>query len=338
LPDRWQSLSVSQLQERAESSVRSSWRSLEPATLLRAMAMIVIVARHTHSFVYSKNYGAGFLMFALGGYALARFQLPEIIRKGSARSALGTALLVAIPTILVVGPSQLMTRTFEPLQYFLASNFLDPTDPRWVNGVSFYFAEIYIQLFLVAALLFSFSQVRALFRDHPMASALGLFAAAVGVDHVAGIVWDTDYLYGRVPQSYGWVFAIGILVGVARTLPQRLLAMAVVAISGFILWGLEWSGYFVVGGLALVLFVPMVRVPALVKSVIGEIAAASMFIYLSHGQLTSVVTRLFGERKPWISLVVAVMGGIAFAYLYGYAQRLLGQTKAGRRFFNWLAG
>jgi acyl-CoA synthetase (AMP-forming)/AMP-acid ligase II len=337
LPDQWQSLSVSQLQERAESSVRSSWRSLEPSMLLRAMAMVFIVARHAGTFVYSRNYGAGIMLFALGGYALSRFQLPEIIRKGSARSALGTALLIAIPTVLVVGPSQVMTHTFEPLQYLMISNFVFPLDPRRINVVSFYFAEIYFQLFLLAALVFSFSRVRSLFRDHPMASALGLFAVAEGLKLVIDALWDTHYLFQRVPQNYAWCFCLGILVGVTRTVPQRLLALSLVAVSCYIYWGFETSSYFLTAGLGLVLFVPSVRVPAPVKAVIGGIAAASMFIYLGHFQVIRLVTKSFGRQEPWVALFVAVVAGIVFAYLYGYAQRLLGQTRIGRRLFGWLA-
>lgn len=71
---------------------------------------------------------------------------------------------------------------------------------------------------------------------------------------------------------------------------------------------------------------------------IGEIAAASIFIYLIHFQVRGVVNKLFGEPRPWISLVGAVLMGIAFAYLYGYAQRRLARTAVGRRIFGFLAG
>jgi hypothetical protein len=114
--------------------------------------------------------------------------------------------------------------------------------------------------------------------------------------------------------------------------------MLLAAISGYILFGFETSDYLLAGGLALVLFIPAVRVPAPVKSVIGEVAAASIFIYLIHFQVRNVVTKSFGEQEPWVSLLGAVAAGIAFAYAYGYAQRRLSQTQVGRRFFGMLAG
>jgi acyl-CoA synthetase (AMP-forming)/AMP-acid ligase II len=338
LPEQWQSLSVSQLQNSVKSASRSGWRTLEPATLMRAIGMIFIAARHTGAFTYSRNYGAGVLLFALGGYALSRFQLPEVLRKGSVRSVIATALLVAIPTIFVAAPTQVMTHTFDPLQFLLISNFFDPQDPRWIKGVSFYFAEIYFQLFLLAALVFSFSRVRALFREHPLASALGLLAAAAALKFLVAMVWNTDYLFNRVPQYYAWTFCLGILVGIVRTLPQRLLALAIVATGTFISWGFDTSTLLVTGGLALVLFVPSMRVPTAVKSVVGEIAAASIFIYLVHFQVRDIVRALSHGNRPWLALFASVAVGICCAYVYGYLQRLAGQTALGRRFFAFLAG
>jgi hypothetical protein len=339
LPDKWESLSVSQLQGRAKRLRRSGWCSLEASTLMRAIAITFIVARHTAAFIYSRNYAAGVLLFALGGYSLARFQLPEIIRKGSVRSAVATALLIAIPTILVTIQGQLATHTFEPLQYLLISNFLDPSDPYRARGVTFYFSEIYFQLLLLAAVFFSFAKVRQLFRDHPIASALCLFAAAVAAKFLFARFWNTDYLFNRVPQTYAWSFCLGLLVGLARTPQHRLLAMLLVAISCDISWGLASSStYLMAGGIALVLFIPAVRVPELVKSVVGGIAAASMFIYLSHWEVITLVNKVFGEREPWLALVAALVTGVAFAYVYGHAQRLLGQTRIGRRFFESLSG
>jgi hypothetical protein len=81
-----------------------------------------------------------------------------------------------------------------------------------------------------------------------------------------------------------------------------------------------------------------VPVPALVKSLIGEIAAASMFIYLTHFQVHDIVTKVLGQEMPWVSVVAVTMAGILFAYSYNYAQRLVSRTRIGARFFGWLAG
>jgi acyl carrier protein/peptidoglycan/LPS O-acetylase OafA/YrhL len=342
-PAQWEALSVERLQQlvdgrRAAGSVASTWRLLDSSTLMRAIAIFFIVGRHTESFSYSRNFGAGVLLFALGGYTLARFQLPEVLRKGSVRVILGTAVMVAIPTLLVTVPTQVMTHTFEPMQYLLLSNFLDPTAPSRASGVPFYFAEIYFQLFVLAALLFSFGGVRRLFTRHPFPAAVGLFFALLGGKYLIGLAWDTDYLFQRVPQYYGWTFALGMVVALARTPVEKAVGLGLIALSVLPRWGLEWSSLLMGGGLALVLFVPALRVPAWVKSVVGEVAAASIFIYLIHFQMISVVRRVLGPGMHWVTLAVTLVVGIIVAYGYGWLQRKVARTPPGRRFFGWLSG
>mgnify|MGYP003424233666 CR=1 FL=1 len=83
-------------------------------------------------------------------------------------------LTVSLFTLLLTVPTQMMTHTFEPLQYLLLSNFVDPAAPSRASGVPFYFAEIYAQLFVIAALLFSSVRVRGYFSRQPFASAVAL--------------------------------------------------------------------------------------------------------------------------------------------------------------------
>lgn len=342
-PAKWETLPVAELQrrvdqQRTEGKARAFWRLLEPGTLLRAIAIFVIIGRHSGSFVYSRHYAAGFLLFALGGYALGRFQLPEVLRKGSIRSILGTVVVVAIPTLLLTIPTQIMIRTFEPLQYVLLSNFLDPTIPSRASGVHFYFAEIYVQLFLLSALLLSSARIRAVFDRQPFLGAVALVFVAEVLRIAIGHYWDTNYLFQRVPQYFAGAFALGMVVALARTQREKLFTLALLAMYSFPRWGLEWSTLLFGGGLLLTLYVPTLKVPFFVKSVVAEVASASIFIYLIHYQMNNVVRKIVGPDHPWVALVSAISVGIALAYAYGYLQRLAAQTPPGRRFFAWLAG
>jgi acyl-coenzyme A synthetase/AMP-(fatty) acid ligase len=341
-PAQWETQPVAELQRRVDQQhllgpARKFWRLLEPSTLMRAIAIFVIVGRHSASFVYSRHYAAGFLLFALGGYALGRFQLPEVLRKASVRSILGTMVVVAIPTLLLVVPSQAMTRSFEPLSFVLLSNFSDPSTPSFARGAHFYFAEIYVQLFLLSALLFSSSRVRWLFNRQPFASAVVLLIFAEGLRLVLGHFWDTNYLYQRVPQYFAGAFALGMVVALARTQREKLLTIALLALYSFPRWGLEWSTLLFGGGLLLTLYVSAFRVPGFVKSVVAEVAAASIFIYLIHFEVNNVVRKFVGPDHNWLSLLVALSGGVAVAYAYGYLERLAARTPPGQRFFAWLS-
>ena len=58
------------------------------------------------------------------------------------------------------------------------------------------------------------------------------------------------------------------------------------------------------------LFVRAFVVPAPVKVLVAEIAGASMFIYLTHYQMISLVKKVTGEHMPWVSLILSIIGGV----------------------------
>lgn len=324
LPEGWEKMTVEALDKVARAGNKSVWRSLEAATFTRAFFMMCIVALHTDAFVYSSNWGAAYFLVMLAGYSVARFQLPEIIRSGSVRTLWGTIRFVAVPTILMDALIEIVTRKFELPSLLLVSNYMDPSK---ITGYTFYFIEFYVQLLVLAALLFSVAKVREAFRLRPMLSALALFAAVVVIDRAIESVWNGDYNFHRTPWHYGWCFALGIVMATAQDLKSRALAMALALACVLTVWQLTSAAYYVAAGCALVLFVRSISVPAPAKVVIAEIAGASMFIYLSHYQVITIVQKVFGEPRPWIALIASVLVGIIGARLYIWAERMILQRR-----------
>ena len=318
LPDAWEKLTVSQLQEVAKVDDKSTWRRIESATLTRAFFMICIVALHTEAFIYSPNWGAAYFLVTLAGYSVARFQLPEIIRSGSVRTLWGTIRFVAVPTILMYVLMEILTKKFLLTSLLLVDNYLDP---HKITGYTFYFIEFYVQLLVLAAILFSFSKVREAFRLRPMLSALVLFAVVVVIDRTVEHFWNGDYNYHRTPWHYGWCFTLGIVIATAQDLKSRILVMALALVSAYAVWQLTPAAFYVAGGCAMILFVRSIPVPAPVKVVIAEIAGASMFMYLCHYQIISIVTNIFGEPRPWISLFLSIAVAVVCAHLYVWVER-----------------
>ena len=323
LPSGWEALTVTQLQAlsaaQAETHAASkgwAWRRLESATLTRAFFMICIVALHLDTFVYSSNWGAAYFLFMLCGYSVMRFQWPEISRTGNVGTIFGTVLRVAIPTLLVTVTMQLWARTFELKPLLLISNWFDA---REYQVAFYYFAEIYMQLLLVIAALLSIPLLRATLRKWPMATCTGLIVLAMVVSWMVEQVWDTTYLYHRTPMWYLWTVGAGMLMASARDLKGRVAAMVIVTVAVLMHHGFTSASAYIVGASALLLFWPEISVPAPVKTVVGEIAASSMFMYLSHGQTKSLVTRLFHGPMPWLSLFAAIGVGIVFARTYNWA-------------------
>ncbi|WP_114294216.1 AMP-binding protein [Pseudosulfitobacter sp. DSM 107133] len=318
LPADWETMSAAALQSHVGANRKTIWRRLESVTFTRAFFIVCIVALHTDAFVYSPNWGAAYFLVLLAGYSVARFQLPEIIRSGSVATLVGTIKYVAIPTVLMVALLQVATQRFEILPLLLISNHLDPAN---LKGFLFYFVEFYIQLLVFAAVLFSIPPVRAAFRLRPMISALALLAFVVVLDRSIEAVWNGDYNFHRTPWHYGWAFALGIVLASANDRRGRFVALAVSILAVWVAWGFTSAAYYVGGGCAIVLFVRAFIVPAPVKTIVGEIAGASLFIYLSHYQMISVVTKVFGENKPWLTLISSLIVGVVLTHLYAWCAR-----------------
>ncbi|MBN8629422.1 MAG: AMP-binding protein [Rhodobacterales bacterium] len=324
LPDGWEKLDVSALQDQSDSDGPSIWRRLEMVTLTRAFFIVCIVALHTNAFVYSPNWGAAYFLVMLAGYSVARFQLPEIIRSGSVRTLWGTVFYVAIPTILMEIFLELFIRRFELPSLVLVSNY---TDPNTIKGFSFYFIELYVQLMILAALLFSFQGVREAFRTRPLLSAVILFLCTVAINRTIEFFWDGNYNYHRSPWHYGWVFTLGMIFALARDLRARLFALSLAFIMIFANWGLTSAAYYIGAGCVLVLFVRHVLVPTQVKVIVAEIAGASMFLYLTHFQVISLVHKLFGRDIPWLSLGLSIIVGVTGAHVYAWLDRKVRQSR-----------
>ena len=318
LPGGWEALTVAQLEKCRNPARATGWRQLESATLTRAFFMICIVALHLDTFVYSENWGAAYFLFMLCGYSVMRFQWPEISRTGNVGTIFGTIVRVAIPTFLVVVAMQLWARTFEPKPPLLISNWFDPEQ---YHVAYYYFAEIYMQLLLVVAGLLAIPKVREAFRNRPMTSSIALMAFAIVLSWQVEKVWDTNYLYHRTPIWYLWTVGAGMLIASVRDLRGRILAMAVVTAAVVQHHGLTSASAYISGGVAFLLFLPEISVPSFVKIIIAEIAASSMFMYLSHYQVKSLVIRLFHGPMPWLSLFAAIGFGIVFARAYNWADQ-----------------
>ncbi len=328
LPNDWETLTASQLQQSVNADGGSTWRRLETVTLTRAFFMVCIVALHTEAFIYSPNWGAAYFLYLLAGYSVARFQLPEITRTGSVKTLIGSIKSVVIPTLLMVGLLQVLTNRFEITPLLLISNFLDPST---LKGFLFYFIEIYVQLLVLAAVLFSFSKVRAAFSARPFISAIVLLAVSIVAARGIEMTYDHIYNFDRTPWHYAWPFALGMVLAFANDTRTRLLALGISLLVVFEYWGFTSAAYYVSGAIFLVLFVKDIAVPGPVKRVVAEIAGASLFIYLFHYQMISVDQKLFDQLHPWAELITAIVVGIIAAHAYAWLSRKIVQFTTQKR-------
>jgi hypothetical protein len=199
----------------------------------------------------------------------------------------------------------------------LISNWFDS---REYHVAYYYFAEIYMQLLMVVGLLLLIPAVREMLRKQVIISCVALIVVAMAVSWMVDQVWDTNYLFHRTPIWYLWTIGAGMLMASARTLATRMLAMAVVVVAVVMHHGFTSASGYILGGSAMLLFVPELSIPAVVKTIVGEIAGSSMFMYLSHFQVKSLVTKVFHGPMPWLALFLAIVFGVVFARVYTWLE------------------
>ena len=110
------------------------------------------------------------------------------------------------------------------------------------------------------------------------------------------------------PLPVFWLFALGWAVARAGTVPQRVLvsALAVLTVPGFFDHPLREAT--IVAGLLLITWVRALPVPAVLRAVTGWLAAASLFIYLTHW----LVYPLLLPIHPVLAVVGCLPVGIAY--------------------------
>jgi hypothetical protein len=111
-----------------------------------------------------------------------------------------------------------------------------------------------------------------------------------------------------------------MLMASARGVLDRVLAMVIVVAAVLLHHSFTSASGYIVAGSALLLFLPEVPVPFPVKLLVSEIAGSSMFMYLGHFQVKSLIIRLFHGPMPWLALFAAILFGSVFARAYNWLE------------------
>lgn len=288
---------------------------LETPVVLRALAIVLIVATHADLIQLQ---GGAHLLLAVAGFNLARFRLAGgASPMGSARRIRGlvrSALTLATPAVLWIGGVALVAGTYDPATVAL-SNWLVPGAGGWSDQWHFWFLEALVWAVLGLAALFAVPRVHALERRHPYAFAATVLVAALTLRYAAagGVTADSPQYYSL--PGVAWLIALGWLVARSRTTRSRVTASAVVlaTVPGF--FGDPLREAVVIAGLALLVWVTSLPVPAFLAGTIGIVASASMFVYLTHWQVYPPIE----EVSPPLAIAASFAVGLAAWCAWGRA-------------------
>ena len=274
---------------------------LETPAVLRAIAIVLVVGTHANLFT---AVGGAHLLLAVAGYNLARFQLADVPGRSRAGGLLKSAAHVVVPAAIWIGAVGLITGGYAASTALFVNNFVGGS--RWNDQWQFWFLEAIVWSLLALAAVFAVPQVDRLERRQPWAFALGVLALAVAarVLLLGGVRAEGTERYAI--ETAVWCIALGWVVARAATGRQRIVAtaLALVTVPGF--FGDPAREAVVVGGVLLLVWVPRIPVARLLVPVIGALAAASMFIYLTHWQVYPPLE----DELPWLATLLSLAVGV----------------------------
>ena len=287
----------------AGSGRRRRGVAVETGVALRALAIVTIVGSHANLFTLL---GGAHVLLAIVGFNLGRFQLGERTRTERTRAILRGLGRVVVPSVLVIGTVAAFSRDITWKQAALLTAFTEWSwsEPRW----SYWFIEAMVLAVLVLAALLAVPAIDRASRRHPFGTPVVLLLVLLPTRYdLVGLPGD------HVHRAHGvlWLLLLGWAMSQASTRAHRLVVSALVLalVPGFFsVGGLERDVYLAAGLLALT-WVPHVRVPAALASVVGALASSSLWIYLLHWR----VYPWFEVQWPLLATLLSLLVGVLAA-------------------------
>ena len=294
LPVDWHLMPLGELQ--GDGADRSTWQRIETSVVVRALAVLAVVASHIGVIDVR---GGAFILMALAGMSFARFTLATPDRRERMRNALSSWWRVLVPSVLWLVAVALLAEEYQ-WPVILGTNLFGPPGPapEW----RYWFVESLVYVVAGAVVLLAVPMAHRWERRNPWLFAM----AVVGV----GLVLRFTMLPGPGPQLASpatmlWFFAIGWALVMARGWVRRAMTLGalVVGLPGFFVAPSRGAIVFV--ALLVVVCLPMVRVPRWLGPPLSGVAAASLFLYLTHWQVFPPL-----QQWPWLALTASIAVGL----------------------------
>ncbi len=284
-----------------------TWTRLETPAVLRAAAIFLVVATHADLIAVK---GGAHLLLAVAGYNLARFQLASVAGTTRLRRLGRSALQLAVPAVLWIGAVALITRQYAPTTAALVNNLV-PSDGRWNEQWQFWFLEAMLWSFAAAAAMFAMRRIDRLERRAPFGFALAVFAVTLAARFaIAGTT--AEHVERYAAPVVLWLVALGWLVARADTTARRILVSVIAVVTSFGFFGEPLREAIVAGGILALVWVRAIPLPRIVVPLVATVAAASLFVYLTHWQ----VYPPFEQSAPWLGTLLSFVVGVLAYRIY----------------------
>lgn len=296
LPPAWH---VTPIRALAPAAAPRRGRRVETSVVLRAVAILLVVATHANLIDLQ---GGAHALLAVAGFNYARFHLAG----GAARvrNALRSVARVALPTMAWAGGLLVLTGQYALPNVLLLNGLVGPKPlgPRW----QFWFVEALVYTLVVLTAVLAVPVVRRVERRAPFWTAVAFFGAGLLPRYGLVPAGGSDRYY--TAHVVFWLFALGWVVAQASSWRQRVVAtaLAVVTVPGF--FETRPRALLVLASVLLLAWVPTVRWPARLTGATGALASASLYVYLVHWQVFPHLQ----QRSPLLATALSVAAGLAY--------------------------
>jgi hypothetical protein len=317
LPRQWHTRTIAELEGLTQGRVRSRrWgRSLDTSIVLRTLSILFIIGSHIGLFVM---WSGAHVLLGIAGFNFARFSVAQP-RSERLRHSRTTVALIAIPTIVWVGFTMVVQHGYYSWTNLLLLNkILGPSASPTAGHL--WFVEVLVYFLLGTALLLRIPIVDRLARREPFRFAAALFVVASIVRFHSVDLYPGDDGAAYSPLAY-WFFALGMMAATAAGVRHRIVTTVALTVTV--------PGYFhdthrellIIGGLALLIWLPTIRIPAALAGVVVLVADSSLFLYLTHWQVYPLL-----RGHTLLAWAVCIVVGVVAAKTWSVLRRLVGRT------------
>jgi len=312
LPDDWHVQPAASLEARQGSSRSRLWSRLDLTVLLRAVAIVLVVGSHANVFMVM---GGAHVLLGVAGYNVARFTLALPERRERVRHLAGSVGRIVVPSVAWIALVTVLAAGYGWPNLLLSNWWLGPD--RWTDAWQFWYVEALVLILVATLALVAVPRLNVWERREPFLVAVAVVAGALALRfELIPLGSGSDRIHS--PAYVAFAFAVGWAAAQAKTFAQRLVVSALVLVSvpGFFVDDRQ-RDLVVVGGLLLLVWVQQVWVPRSLVRLLGALAGASLWIYLTHWQVYPYLE----FRLPLAALGLSLLVGVA---MWALAQRVGG--------------
>lgn len=300
LPVDWHTSTIADL---ALTSRPRKFASVDTTVVLRAIGICLVVATHMR---LRHIPGGAHLLLGVVGFNLARFMMSIEDVHLRLRAGLRTVARVALPTMAwaAVGPA--IGADYGAGTVLLVNNYTGPSSHSGDHW-HFWFIEVFTHLVLLTTLLFAVRPFRLAERRWPYVTPLVLLAATITLRFDWADLGDWYNMRFRT-HAVAWFFVLGWLVHRSDTVGRKILTTVICIATAPGVFQNPQREFLIAGGLVLLLWAPRLTVPRQVVRPLAMVAAASMWILISHFTIWPPMKELFVVEVAYVATLAASIG------------------------------